>query len=453
MAKKLTNAQLRQQVANLNDALEIAMGASSETDNNFFTGGLSTAYTDRNEWDRRKVFEEALRAWRVNPLARRIIRLVRSFVLGKRVQIKADKPKTQKYLQDWWNHPLNNLNENVKRWLDETSRTGNLFLLCTVGQSSTLYVRAIPSELIDKIETMENDIEQETAYILNQNANLGEDSYPSYAHRGEANKFVLHFATNKPVGSSWGEADIAPMLPWIGRYASWLEDRVRLNRYRNAFMYIVQQSGANVTPESKKARQMELNANPPKPGSILVTDPTEQWGIMSPNLDAFDANTDGLAVKKMISAGQGFPLHFLAEPESATRTTAEAAGTPTFRTLEEQQEEYFSWLVTLAKIALETAGMKTNMDIWIHGPDITERDNASLALGFARSFPMFAEMLDREAIDDAEFLRLCYKMLAEVWEEEDTPKIKRKPLVEPKQNTTAQTEDPKTDPTDTPEDE
>ena len=76
----------------------------------------------------------------------------------------------------------------------------------------------------------------------------------------------------------------------------------------------------------KLARQAELSANPPSPGSILVTDDSETWTVINPTLASFEASEDGLALKKMIAAGSGNPLHFLAEPESATRTTAESVG-------------------------------------------------------------------------------------------------------------------------------
>ena len=447
--KKPTIKQLQGEVAALNDALSIAL-ASPETDNNFFPGGMSSAYGDRTQWDREKVFGEALRAWRVNPTARRIVRINRAFVLGKGITIKADDPDTQTFLQEWWNHRQNKIKANSKRWKDEDTRTGNLFILCTVGATDTLYVRAIPSESIEEIISMDNDIEQEKAYKVKQGEGDTKE-YPSYEHRGEASQFIVHFASNRPVGSAWGEADISPMLPWIGRYASWLEDRVRLNRFRNAFMYIVQMSGQDVTPEKKQARQAALNAKPPTPGTVLVTDPTEQWGIMSANLDSFDASMDGTAIKKNIMDGAGQPMHWHAEGESSISTTAEAAGTPTFRTLEEQQDEFFEWMIDLAYIALEVADRKLPADkkIWVEGPDITERDNASLALAFARTYPALSEMYDRGAVDAKEFMRLSYKMLAEVWDESNIPIIKKKPLVKPtEQGEVKPPDDSQTDPTD-----
>ena len=124
---------------------------------------------------------------------------------------------------------------------------------------------------------------------------------------------MLHYAINRPVGAKWGESDLAPLLIWLSRYAAWLQDRARLNKYRQAFMYVVQ--GNYASDAERLARQAELNANPPSPGCILVTDASEIWTVLNPQLDSTDANADGLALKKMIAAGAGVPLHFLAEPE------------------------------------------------------------------------------------------------------------------------------------------
>ena len=74
---------------------------------------------------------------------------------------------------------------------------------------------------------------------------------------------MLHYAINKLAGMQWGEPDIAPLLPWLARYASWMEDRVRLNRFRQAYLYIV--TGKFISQGGPHRRQNELNANPPKP--------------------------------------------------------------------------------------------------------------------------------------------------------------------------------------------
>lgn len=445
--KKPTVKDLERQLAMANDALEASLSVSPMTDNNFFPEGMSGNYTDRSTWDRKRVFGEALRAWRVNPIARRIVRLTRSFILGKGLTINSEDETTEKFLRLWWSDPLNQFKKNVKRWLDENTRTGNLFFLFTVQANGMTTVRAVPAEQIYEIVSADNDIEQEIRYNKDE---TGTEYYEAYDPAAEQTSFMLHYAVNQPVGSQWGEGDLTPVLVWVGRFSTWLEDRVRLNHFRSVFMYIVQ--GVFKSEKEKLDKQRAINANPPKSGTVLVTDASEQWGIMSANLDAFDASVDGMAIKKMIAAGVGFPLHYLAEPEGSTQTTAEAAGTPTFRTLEETQDELFDMLIDMARVALQIRArtdqnVKPDAVITIAGPDITERDNATLSLALGRAYPNLADLFDREAIDSKEFMRLVYKTFAEVWKGKE-PNIKKKPLVKPESAGSTPAADPVTDPTD-----
>ena len=448
MPTSKTKKQLQNEISMLNDALEMSQSLSPERDNNFFTGGLSDAYQSRNAWDRKKIFAESLRAWRVNPIARRITKLLTSFVIGKGIEIKSDHEATQVFLKEWF--AKNKLKANLKRWKDEDTRTGNLFILFNVLENGMTILRAVPAEQIEEIITQENDIETELQYNRDS---TGDDFYPAYVEGGQLQTFfMLHFASNQPVGSPWGEADLSPLLVWIGRFSSWLENRARLNQFRTAFMYVV--SGNYKSESERKTRETQLQANPPKSGSVLVMNSNngEQWGILSAQLDAFDASVDGNALKKMILDGAGQPMHWHAEPEGATQTTAEAAGTPTFRTLEETQDNFFELIIECARVACEVraridSSIDPNAKIEIHGPDITERDNATLALALGRAYPPLADLLDREAIDDQEFMRLVYKTFAEIWDETKAPKIKRKPLIKAG-SVSAPTADPATDPGD-----
>jgi len=106
-SKKISYSQLEKELKSARHELDSMLAVSPITDANFYPEGLSTLYNNRLEWDRRKVFSEALRAWRVNPIARRIVRLMRTFIIGKGVSIKSDDSDIEKFLQSWWNDPLN----------------------------------------------------------------------------------------------------------------------------------------------------------------------------------------------------------------------------------------------------------------------------------------------------------------------------------------------------------
>jgi hypothetical protein len=190
------------------------------------------------------------------------------------------------------------------------------------------------------------------------------------------------------------------------------------------FVWVVK--GDYSSPEDRLARQEELIANPPQPNSILVGDSSETWDTLSPKLDSFEAGADGLALKKHIAAGAGLPLHFLAEPESSTRTTAEAAGTPTFKNFADYQASFYNILRDVIQTACEVrrrvdASILPRPEIDIHGGDISERDNGSLALAFQRAVEAAGELYDRKMIDTAEMLRTAYQFGGMTFDEAGLP--------------------------------
>jgi hypothetical protein len=181
--------------------------------------------------------------------------------VGSGIEIKSDNKHTDKYLQSWWNHPLNQLDRKCVNFCDEATRAGNLFFLCTADQNNgMLYIRAVPADQIDEIVTSENDVEQELAF---KPRDPSLSPWPAYDRTNQQPVFMLHAAYNQPVGVPWGEPDLAPMLPWLGRYANWLEDRARLNRFRQAFMYVV--TGKFADRAARLAREIEINARSGKP--------------------------------------------------------------------------------------------------------------------------------------------------------------------------------------------
>jgi hypothetical protein len=137
-----------------------------ETDNTFYPGSnMSQLYRDRYDYDRQTILSECLRSWRINPIARRIVKLISMFVVGEGIKVQSDHKATNDYLQTWWNHPLNHLGRKCVSFCDEATRSGNLFFLCTVDQNTgMLYVRAVPADQVEEIITAPNDVDQELAY-------------------------------------------------------------------------------------------------------------------------------------------------------------------------------------------------------------------------------------------------------------------------------------------------
>lgn len=415
----------RETLAQLTRRARLAVRAIDDLRDSLVSGQRSQD-RDRYHHDRDEVLRDALDAWRVNPLAKRIVSLTTQYVVGAGITIEARHEPTGDFLQAWWSHRLNRMAVRASEWCDELTRSGNLIVLVSTDAMGMSYLRAIPAAHVLEIRTAPNDVEQPVEIV--EKLQWGETEgqrWPAYdAASDRPNEdgawptVALHYAINRPVGATWGESDLAPLLRWLARYANWLEDRARLNRFRQSFMYVVR--GVFKSAAERLQRQAELNANPPTPGSILVTDAnTEAWGVLHPQLDSFEAGEDGLALKKMLAAGSGNPMHFLAEPESATRTTAEASGGPTFRHYE-QRQKFFLWLVrdvaqvALARRAQVDGAVQAEAEIKVTGSDISARDNAELASATASIANAFQALRDRQVIDDAELLRMVYKFAGEL---------------------------------------
>src|SRR5579884_3179220 len=61
----------------------------------------------------------------------------------------------------------------------------------------------------------------------------------------QAGKEVVQFTINKVSNAKRGKSDLATLLPWLRRYKDWLTDRVRINKYKGAFLWDVQLTGAD----------------------------------------------------------------------------------------------------------------------------------------------------------------------------------------------------------------
>jgi len=415
--------------------------AVSETDSTFTAGARSWGRDEREryDYDREQVLEQALEAWRTNPLARRIVELTTQYVVGGGLRVRVDHTYTHDFMDTFWEHRLNQMGMKVYELCDELTRAGELFLAVSTDAAGMSYVRAIPATDIEEITCADNDLAQELVYTQKALA-PGEEprAWPAYHEledrQNEDGSFpavMLHYAINRPVGTVRGESDLAPVLRWLSRYSNCLEDRARLNRYRNSFLYVVK--GRWQSEEERYARQAALSAAPPQPGSILVTDESESWEVMSPKLESQDANEDGLALKKMIAAGAGIPLHFLAEPESSTRTTAESAGEPAMRFFAQRQAFFLQMVADLARAAVRRYGcvnqrLDVSAPVEVLGTDLSSRDNAALAGAAGAVLDSWLALYDRGLVDATELLRMAYRFAGEAVDLDDLlRRAQRKP--------------------------
>ncbi len=120
---------------------------------------------ERYDYDREDMLRQALEAWRVNPLARRIVELTTQYVVGGGMRLRVDHPYTHKFIEEFWNHRLNQLGMRVYELCDELTRAGELFIVVSTDAAGMSYIRAIPAVNIEEITCADNDLAQEQSYL------------------------------------------------------------------------------------------------------------------------------------------------------------------------------------------------------------------------------------------------------------------------------------------------
>jgi hypothetical protein len=332
-----------------------------------------------------ELYQDALEAWRKNPLAFRITGITTDYVVGDNIEISSSIRPLNKFIDLFWNHPKNLMALRLESMCDELSRAGDLFvLLFRNDQDGMSYIRFVTKDRIVKIDTAANDWETELIYYEQQD--IGDPkAWYSPDHPSSINKdaVMLHYSVNRVIGAILGEGDLSSMIPWLQRYSRMLEDRVRLHWAVRAFLWIV------TVPSSKVKSKQEQYRTPPESGNIIVKDEGEEWEVKTPTLRGADASYDLLAVRGMIDAGSGYPPHWRGESGEANLATATAMQAPTERHLLRRQNYFIYVLQDILYKAyqrgVETdkfSKLRTNVYsqlFTISAPDISRSDNEILA--------------------------------------------------------------------------
>jgi len=395
-------------------------------------GAMSTAWdslarTRDKPWPtRREDLSNALAAYRTNPLARRIVNLTRDHVWGRGIRPLSKNKTVQKWLDKFWDHELNYMDERIPQWIDALTIDGELFPTFHFSPVDGMtFLRAIPAIQIKAITWKANDYEQLTGFGQTVPGQVELTWWKAVTEAEATESSMWHYAVNLVLGAVRGDGDYTTDLPWLAYYSDWLEDRVERNATLSKFYYDVTVENADDVPDAQKRY-----AAPPADGSIVVHSASERHQVIRPQIQADDAKADGQALRMMIAVGGNVPIHWLADPgEGNSEATSSNMNDVSYRHYAARQAFIRRRIKSISSLAYQRAAAAgavrhfADPQIAASVSDITSEDNQKLAQAARGIAEAFAKMIEAGLDTDNRLVRLIYKFAGEDLDEAEIAEI------------------------------
>lgn len=328
------------------------------------------------EWDistRRTVLEQCHLTWERNPIANAGITFTRLFTVQDGMRVSYRNKEVQEVIEKFINHEENAIKEAEKSILETLLVDGEIFIRFfegdgTAGAEGEVVIASMVPWGVHFIEHEPGFVRRVNSYHYITSQDNGVSQVETVNEQVPADE-VLHVAINRLWYEQRGRPELFKVLPWLGAYREWLENRARQNFWRGAILWWVKLLNATAGQVRAKLTQYR---EPIKPGSMAVTNDNEEWTQFSPNVGANDAGEDGRMLKLMIAAGLRLPEYFLSDGSNANLASATAQQLPALRSFGEFQDVMSEQVF----VPMFKRVIQVNIDAGILTEEVIEEDSA-----------------------------------------------------------------------------
>ncbi len=380
------------------------------------TGG---SVRDLGGLDYAQVMETAWRIYLMSPIARRYLQIKRDYTIGRGVSPTSDDDKLQVLLDDFWT--LNKVDQRLPNFVLQLHLLGEQLYLAFVRQTdghvSLGYID--PSEIERVITDPENVLEKwavvlkerrtssDTPWAPDQDQRCvyrivreDESGVLQTAERAQAETWeapmLRAFGLSQYTGTCFyvtrndlsnqarGHSDLLQVADWIDQAEQVLFALADRENVAGYFYGDVTLSGA-ADKMAVKARAAEIQQHPPRKGSFNVHNDQETWTLNAPDLKQNPSIETGNMLTTFVLGGLGLPRHWYGFGDETNRATAAAQGDPTWRTMEHDQDQIKTMLMTMLQFVRDQAelagagGWAEDATFEIEMPEMTARDQQATA--------------------------------------------------------------------------
>jgi len=366
---------------------------------------------DLNLLTHRRMQDIAFYLYDSNPMAGRIIEIIEDFVIGDGFTYSAKDPDVKEVLDDFWNDPDNNLDEEMNINVVELFLFGELCLPVWVNSADgAVKLQYIDPKTILKIRKDFNNpkinktltwrkpsgsVERELN-IINVDKGLRSKTY------GKLTGDCFYFTINKVSSATRGRSALLRLADWLDGYDQFLFARLERAFLLNNFIWDIQCEGMNKGELEEFVKTLAT----PRPGSIRAHNEKVTWKAETPKLESADASEEAMLFKNQILGGAGFPEHWFAEGSRTTRATAQEMSLPTLKNLKSKQKKVkfiikriFNFVIDQAIIA-GTLSKDVDREFRVIPSPIVSRDNQGAANSISGLVDGLIKAKDKNWIDD-----------------------------------------------------
>ncbi len=306
----------------------------------------------------REIRDESWKAFLSNPLAKRQIKNITSYLVGRGIKVVSPSLDAQEIINSFICNPQNYWELFIREESNRLQLDGEIILLLFVNTGNgSVVVRDIEPNEITDIILSPDDYRKIEAIRRVYSKKIYSSDYKSYhietideiIKSGEPDptndNIIRDFLIIKmPTVATQvrGVPELSSHLYWLKQYRQLLDTRVALNKMRASYIWDVTVTG----DEEDVKRVRNENSKPPKPGTVKFHNDKIVWEAKDAKINAQDSEADLRAIKLMSVAGSGQPEYMITGDASNANFASTQETTLAFLKCLEDYQDLFEHLLS-----------------------------------------------------------------------------------------------------------
>ncbi len=329
-----------------------------------------------------------------NPFARGLLDLTVSFIVGEGFAVRSKDEDIQKIIDRFWEDAQNDMETRTEDLTRELSIYGEQLLLAFVNESSgrvalvsvdPRQIRAVaPHPMATdrpyavgiasdtdmssvyrwvKIIAEDPDPRSDTFGMLvgsepGETIKVAGSTHPFYQpppqeSMPDTTRLVgcFFWAINKPRSAMRGRSDLLSIADNVDQLEQFQFDEGQRMSFQRVFAFVCKLIGA----DENKVRERAASSVPPKPGSVLFTNESEEWSVIAPSLNTQDSQNYADLELSTIATAWGVPKSWINGTMDVNRATAQETQEPGIKRMVRRQKYVIRMLERLVRFALDQA--------------------------------------------------------------------------------------------------